>query len=315
MIKLPAPVTLLLLALMAIGGSLYMGFAVLGLRPMETRIELVVEMPSSGGLMETSPVTLRGIEVGSVTSIRQVSGGLDVHIELREGTRIPVEARVRIANLSAAGEQFLDFQTPSVRGPFLSDGARVPRERVSVGSTVAETLTNLDALMAALDPEKVNRFVSNLRAAFAGREDDFSKIIDASARFGRLLTDKSAELAELYKNVQILGDRFEGYGPRVEQVAGDISRAIPDVLFIVQEFERYASTGETVWVDPIGPLVDKLAEYCGQLCPDFSLIATLLEPHTRPLRPLRADIGELVNMLSGVFPGDSMRATVTIPGG
>lgn len=314
MIKLSAPLTLLLLALITVFGVGYIGFSVLKLDPMSDRLTVTAEIPTSGGVMETSDVTLRGVHIGNVVSVRQVPGGLTVRMELDEGTQVPVNAQMRVANLSAAGEQFIDFSTERLVGPFLTNGARIPRSNVRVGSTVAESLTTIDEMTSALDPSKVTELVANARQGLDGRRADFEKIMDAMRRFSMMLRDKKDEVRQLYRNIQVLGDRFDGYGPKVGDAAGDISAAVPDVLMIVREFKRYSYVGENVWAEPIGPLVEKLDSYCRTLCPDVGLIAAMLRPQTRDLRAIRADIGQLMRAMLGVFPGGSMRVAVTIPG-
>lgn len=314
MMKLSAPVTLLLLALITVLGAGYIGFGVLKLDPMSDRISVTAEVPSSGGLMATSDVTLRGVHIGKVVSIQQVPGGLSIRMELDEDARVPVAAQMRIANLSAAGEQFVDFSADRLAGPFLTDGSQIERRNVRVGSTVAETLAVIDAMTSALDPEKVTELVANVRQGLDGRRGDFEKLMDSTKRFSAMLRDKRSEVQELYRNVQALGDKFDGYGPKVAKAAGDISAAVPDALMIVREFKRYSYVGENVWDDPLGRLVDKLDKYCHALCEDVGVIAAMLKPYTRDLRPIRADIGQLMRAMLGVFPGDSMRVAVTIPG-
>ncbi len=313
MIKLSAPVTLFLLALITVLGTAYMSIVVLKINPTEEKIIVSVEVPESGGLMSTSQVTLRGIQVGKVASVQQVPGGLNVRLALNEGVEIPVNANMRIANLSAAGEQFIDFSADRIVGPFLTDGARIPRQNVRVSPTVAVSLAGLDALTSALDPAQITKLVQTMQQSLDGRRGDFSKLIDATNRFATMLVDKRVQIRQLYSNLQDLGDRFDGYGPSVASAADDVAGAIPDVLTLVQQFQRYGGVGEKVWNDPFSPLIDKLDEYCSQLCPDFSLIASMLKPYTRNLRPLRADIGQLMNAMLGVFPGNSMRVAVVLP--
>ncbi|GAB08240.1 Mce family protein [Gordonia araii NBRC 100433] len=302
--KLPAPVTLLLLAIITALGSVYMAFGVLGYNPAKSSSTLTVLMPSSGGLMNTSLVSLRGAHVGKVLSIAEAEDGLRVRVTVDASAKIPVDSTVRVANLSAAGEQYMDFQPAALNPPFLADGAVVPASQVKPGTTVGEALAKLDAFTNAISADSLNTLITTMRGGFAGREQDFEKVIRATSMFGQLLTDKAAELRQLYRNLQTLGDRFAGYGPLVSRAAGAIGAAIPDVLFIVAQFERYSHVGEKVWKDPIGPLIDKLTGYCAKLCPDFALIASILGPYTKLVRPIRVDITELLRAAKMVFPGD-----------
>ncbi|MFW0789232.1 MlaD family protein [Gordonia sp. CPCC 205333] len=313
--KLPAPVTLVLLAAITVVGSVYMAVGVLHYNPADRKISVAVEMNSSGGLMTTSRVTLRGIEIGRVESLEETSTGLRAQLSIDAGTQIPAGATVRVANLSAAGEQYLDFTAAAITAPYLSDGSVVSAAQVRPAATVSETLERLDALTASLDPSAISKLVATMGRGFRGREAEFTKIVAATTKFAALLDDKAEKLRVLYHNVQVLGDNFAGYGPTISRAATDIGVAIPDLLLIVRGYERYSYVGEKIFDDPIGPLVTKLTKYCAQLCPDFTLIATLLSPYTRLVRPFRADIGHLLNAMLQVFPGDGTAHVAVTVGG
>lgn len=56
--------------------------------------------------MDTSQVLLRGLKVGNVAAIAVTEHGLAATLKLDAAYDIPLDSEVRIANLSAAGEQY-----------------------------------------------------------------------------------------------------------------------------------------------------------------------------------------------------------------
>ena len=77
-------------------------------------------LPTSGGLYEGSEVTYRGVKVGKVSAMAATPDGVTLDLALEEGTRLPLDSPMYVHNLSAVGEQYLDFEPPDDQGPYLS---------------------------------------------------------------------------------------------------------------------------------------------------------------------------------------------------
>ncbi|WP_458688486.1 MlaD family protein [Nocardia tengchongensis] len=303
-LSLSGPMSLvLLLVLTCVCGS-YMAVGVLNLDPRRQNNTVTVLLDGSGGLMKTSEVTLRGLPIGKVRDIGATAHGLAVTLEYDAKYRIPVDSVVQIANLSAAGEQFLDFRPTGTAGPFLRDGSVVPKRQVRVATTVGDALAELDALTAQLDPAKLRNLATTVAIGFEGRDAEVANLTKALVGTANLLRDKRAAIARLYSNVQTLGDRFDGRAPALSGAGSDIDTALPELLHIIAAFQNYSYIGEQIFTDPIGPLVSKINEYLQLIGPDLGQIATVLKPATSVIKPLRVDAGSIVDLLSTVFPGD-----------
>ncbi|MBL1074112.1 MCE family protein [Nocardia sp. 2] len=303
-LSLSGPVSLALLAVMTLVCGSYMAVGVLNLDPRRENNTITVLLDSSGGLMRTSEVTLRGLPIGKVREINATANGLAVRIEYDAKYRIPVDSVVQIANLSAAGEQFLDFRPETTAGPYLGDGGIVPKKQVRTATTVGDALAELDALTAQLDPAKLAQLATTVAEGFEGRDADVANLTNALIGTANLLRDKRDAIARLYFNVQHLGDRFDGRAPVLSAAATDIDTGMPELLHIIAAFQNYSTVGEFMFDDPIGPLVDKIDAYIQLLGPDLGHIATALKPSTTVIKPLRVDAGSIVDLLSTVFPGD-----------
>ncbi|MFF0611392.1 MlaD family protein [Nocardia tengchongensis] len=303
-LSLSGPMSLVLLLVLTFVCGSYMAVGVLNLDPRRQNNTVTVLLDGSGGLMKTSEVTLRGLPIGKVRDIGATAHGLAVTLEYDAKYRIPVDSVVQIANLSAAGEQFLDFRPTGTAGPFLHDGSVVPNRQVRVATTVGDALAKLDALTAQLDPAKLQNLATTVAAGFEGRDAEVANLTKALVGTANLLRDKRAAIARLYSNVQTLGDRFDGRAPALSGAGSDIDTALPELLHIIAAFQNYSYIGEQIFTDPIGPLVSKINEYLQLIGPDLGQIATVLKPATSVIKPLRVDAGSIVDLLSTVFPGD-----------
>ncbi|MEU1204891.1 MlaD family protein [Nocardia sp. NPDC005825] len=303
-LSLSGPMSLVMLLVLTFVCGGYMAVGVLNLDPRRQNNTVTVLLDGSGGLMKTSQVTLRGLPIGKVRDIGATAHGLAVTLEYDAKYRIPVDSVVQIANLSAAGEQFLDFRPTGTAGPFLRDGSVVPNRQVRVATTVGDALAKLDALTAQLDPAKLRNLAGTVAAGFEGRDAEVANLTKALVGTANLLRDKREAIGRLYSNVQTLGDKFDGRAPTLSAAAGDLTTALPELLHIIAAFQNYSYIGERIFDDPIGPLVTKIDEYLRLIGPDLGQIATVLKPATSVIKPLRVDAGSIVDLLSTMFPGD-----------
>ncbi len=163
--------------------------------------DVTVDLAESGGIFTTADVTYRGVSVGRVTDMWLDGDGVkaEVHIE-SSAPSIPADTDVVIANRSAVGEQFLDFQPTTDAGPYLQDGAVIARERTQVPVDTRELLTDVSAFLGSINPDDLSTVVTELGAAFEGSSDDLRTIIDSSHSLITTADEKYELTADLIRN-------------------------------------------------------------------------------------------------------------------
>lgn len=307
-------VSVIALAAMTVVCTGYLVVGVLDIDPTRKTDHVVVHMESSGGLMDTSQVTSRGIQVGRVESIAVVPGGLDVTLALDAAHRIPEDSEVIVANLSAAGEQYLDLRPRGSGGPYLTDGDVIGTDHVRKSVTVSEALSLGDSLASQLDTSALTGLTETASAAIDGREGDVDRLVEAFRLLSATLRDKNAEIRRLYDNAQVAGRDAYGYGPVLTDAGPYVGATGRGVANLLEGFNEYSYVGADVWDDPLGKIAPKIDEYLTPLSPDLALIATLLKPYTEPIKPLRVDAGSIVDVLQTVFPpGGPAKLSIEIP--
>ena len=306
--------SLVALLVLTVAGIGYMSIGVLGMDPRRDHNTIIVELATSGGLMTTSQVTSRGLKIGDVDDIAVTAEGLRVTLSLDASHRIPADSDVVVANLSVAGEQYLDIRPRRAGAPFLHDGSVIPVDRTIVSATVSDTLGKVDALVAQIDPGALSGLAETANTAVQGRDPEIDNLVDTFRLLALTLRDKSEEIRHLYDNAQQLGRKAYGYGPVLSDAGPWVGSTGQGVSSLLQAFEQYSYVASDVWDDPIGPLITKIDSYLTSTSPDLALIATLLKPYTAPIKPLRVDAGKIIDMLGGIFPeGGPARVAVTIP--
>lgn len=304
------------LVVVAVLGVAYLALGVLDMDPRRDHLTITVPLTTSGGLIDTSQVTLRGAEIGRVERIDVGRDGLEAVVRVDAADPIPRDTEVRVSNLSAAGEQFLDFRPRTASGPFLSDGDTVDTGNVVVSPSVSDTLAVAEALTAEIDTQALGGIVDTVDTATRGREPEIDNVVEVLRLLSLTLQDKKDVVRQLYYNLQVLGENAyaDSLGPRLADTVPELRLSGNALEHLIGSYQDYSYVGETVWDGELGRLVPKIDEYLSQVSPDLGFIATVLRPVTRPIRPLRVDAGALVTMLEQVFPrGGPARVAVTLP--
>ena len=178
MTKMRSLLTMLaILVLLAIGLS-YILIAVIQIDPFNRPMRVTVNATRSGGLLDHSQVTYRGYPVGRVSAIGLRPGGVAITVNIDEGTEIPADTDVNVADLSAAGEQFLDFRPRTDRGPYLADGAVVDERNSHTPIPFSQVVSNVSTLAEQVDPAKVTVVVDELSKAFNNSGPDIQRVLD-----------------------------------------------------------------------------------------------------------------------------------------
>lgn len=126
-----AVATLVILAVMPLLGAGKMSLGVLDMGPTKQVTRVTLMLDSSGGLLPTSQVTMRGMKLGRVTGIQTILAGLAVYIDPDSTYPVPEDSAVSVENLSVAGEQYIDFKPTRFTPPYFTDDSLIPADRVA----------------------------------------------------------------------------------------------------------------------------------------------------------------------------------------
>jgi virulence factor Mce-like protein len=220
------------LALSALGllvvfllGAGYLLLDSLQITPLASHYSVRVELAQSGSLLPNQDVTLRGVRIGRVTSVDVAGGKVVAVASIDGGVRIPAAGRVRVAALSAAGEQHLDFLPAGDSGPYLSDGAFVPSERTSSPMTMSAVLNDLNGPLAQIDPARLAGIERELGVTATGPQK-LAEIIDGGMFMISTLDSVLPQTVSLLHNSKMVLTTLGQVSPGIQATSANLARTL-----------------------------------------------------------------------------------------
>lgn len=201
-------IRLILFVILSAVGIVYVSGSYLGLvdKALGRGLTLHATLPTSGGLFEGSEVTYRGVKVGRITRMDVTEDGLRLTMGLKEGTKIPKDSPMFVHNLSAVGEQYLDFEPKSTSGPYAENGDTLAGSQESLPVPEEQILTELDAFVGSVDNAKLATTVAELGTMFRGAGLSLRHMVDSGAKFVSEARAHQAATIDLFKSAEtVLG--------------------------------------------------------------------------------------------------------------
>ncbi|HWU20538.1 MAG TPA: MlaD family protein [Nocardioides sp.] len=174
-----------------IAGTVYVADTVVGGSLFHHPYHLTVELDQAAGLHKGSVVTYRGQRIGEVTDVRlsgRTTGARVVaDLSVDKGVEVPRNSTLKVLDLSAVGEQYLDVQPASASGPWYADGDTVPLARTTTPVSVPQVLVDAQGLMRHLDVGDVRTIARETQRVFGGSDVDLRALsIDLESAFAML---------------------------------------------------------------------------------------------------------------------------------
>jgi phospholipid/cholesterol/gamma-HCH transport system substrate-binding protein len=177
---------LLVFALITLVGVSFVGarYARLDRVFVDQSYTVVAHFADSGGAFAGAEVSYRGVRVGQVKELVLTDDGVDVLLDIdNEFDDIPADAHALVGNRSAVGEQYVELQPQSDKGPFLADDSQIARERTATPIQTDTLLTHLDETVRSVDQDDLRTVTSEFGLAFNDAGDDLQTILDSSSSF------------------------------------------------------------------------------------------------------------------------------------
>jgi phospholipid/cholesterol/gamma-HCH transport system substrate-binding protein len=230
------------LAVMLVVGIAYLTFSTLRMDPTTSDKVVRVNLAETGGLLPGQDVTLRGVPVGRVRAIELSADGAVAVAALEPHAEIPVGSAVRVSALSPAGEQYLDFQADTNRGPFLADGAEIDSSRTQTPVTLATLLGNLDGALEQIDPDKLSGVLDELRMGPQGPQK-LTAILDGGAFLVNTLDSVLPQTVQLVNNSKVVLATLEDVSPGLAATSESLSSVLAGVEKMDGGYRRLLERG------------------------------------------------------------------------
>lgn len=223
----------LALVLTLVVGVTYLALGALRINPLESTYRVTIRLPDSGGLLANQDVSVRGIRVGRIQSLRPTPTGVEVIANIKANTKIPAASPVRVSGLSPAGEQYIDFEPASDAGPFLSNGSVIGPQHTATPIPLSQVLADADGLLAQTDPKKLEIVKRELSLSKEGPQK-LTDIIDGATFLLSTIDPVLPQTVSMLKTSRVvlatLSDKNAGLGAT--------SRNVGDLMTGVNKMDR-----------------------------------------------------------------------------
>lgn len=166
-------------------GLVYVAGSFLGIvdRVLGRGFTMHATLPASGGLFTGSEVTYRGLKIGKVSRVDVTQSGIRVDLAIKDKVRIPMDSRVYVHNLSAVGEQYLDFEPRANQGPYAAQGDTIKGDDSSLPMSEEQLLTEMDAMVNSVDKAELSTVISELGLMFRDTANPLQRMVDSGTEF------------------------------------------------------------------------------------------------------------------------------------
>ncbi|MHB8466002.1 MAG: MCE family protein, partial [Acidimicrobiales bacterium] len=155
------------------------------------------EFPTTIGLYSGSFVRQLGINVGSVSNVKNEGDHVLVTMKIFTKYHLAQDARAILVGDSVLGERYVQFEPAYVTGPMMPAGTTLGLDRVTVPVETDAVLRSLNTVLRGIDPTDIKQFTTNLATVLNGQGAKLNDLIANAAGTVQILADKGNQLGQL----------------------------------------------------------------------------------------------------------------------
>ena len=195
---------LFVFATIAIVVTSYTVFSVMGVKAGPGPYRVTLQLDSGGGIFSGAEVALRGVQVGRVGSVNVHTDGVTVTLNIDHGRKIRANSVAHIYDLSAVGEQYVDFEPGPDSGGYLHNGSVIPKQQTTTPLSVPTVLYDLEQFVGSLDPKDISTLTTELAKAFQDSGPQLRSILVNGAQLVDQLSASQQQQLHLLANAHAL---------------------------------------------------------------------------------------------------------------
>jgi phospholipid/cholesterol/gamma-HCH transport system substrate-binding protein len=186
-------------------------------------LSVTATLPGSGGLFEGSEVTYRGVKIGKVTKMTPTRDGVELKLAIEQDTKLPTDSLMFVHNLSAVGEQYLDFQPDDEDGPYAKDGTVFHGDESALPVDEGDLLVDVSDFVDSVDKKSLRVVIDELGTMFGDTGRDLQALLDNGSTFIQEATEHSDATVKLLDNGLTVLRTQQGQGENIRSFARDLN--------------------------------------------------------------------------------------------
>lgn len=304
-------------AAMMAGFVLYVAHLGVHVRPPQDRTNLVMQVADVNNLLVGSNVLLRGVPVGKVDRIDTSLSNATIHFFIDNQFKVSADSMVRLENLSALGESYIELEPQKSGGPTFHDGQLIGSESVIAPRSISQLGVSVVRVLNQLDPSQLENVVNEADAAMP----DPYTVLPNLERASQVLDNTTAGLngrgGQALENLQSLLEHAGFVGSLLVDAAPTVKALGPPIRGIWHDgtnINLVTNSPGSVYV--FGKFLQRIQTLLDDRGSDIRVLTEPLTPNVQAIASALGNIDSsqiLSNLLAAVPPDGAINLHVSLP--
>jgi len=256
-------------------------------------------------------VLLRGAPVGKVTNTGTSIQTATIGFYVVGNFRIPVDTEVRLENLSALGESYIELVPRSDGGQMLKDNQHIAGESVVQQPSISELATSVVRVLNQLDPDALRRIIGESDAALPDPTTVLPNMARASTVLNNMVNGLNGQGRELLSNFQTLIYNAEWVGPALTALAPQVQVIGRNFQDFFKHFPILYGRGQPENFENLNNLVARIQGLLDDRGGDLKVLGEAFQPKLNTIAGslMNFDTGQILDHFLQQVPADG---TITL---
>jgi phospholipid/cholesterol/gamma-HCH transport system substrate-binding protein len=196
----------------------------LGVRvaPPPDRTNLTLDVADVNNLVVGSNVLLRGFPIGKVERVDTSISHATIHFFVDNKFKVPRDSVIRLENLSALGESYLEVEPQKSGGANYTEGQRISATSIVAPRSISELGSAVGRTLHQLDPNQLQKVVGEADAALPDPYTVLPNLERASQVLHNTTVGLNGRGRRALENLQSLLEHAGFVGAMLAQAAPDV---------------------------------------------------------------------------------------------
>lgn len=314
------------IALMLFSAAVYVGVLYTNGDRFKSLRSLYASFDAAGqNLQAKSDVKIHGVTIGSVKSVKLVSGRALVKMVIDRNQQVPKDSSARIKPKTLFGEKFVDIvpdpTKPEVEvgGPFLHDGDTIARTDPTRGTELEDVLSAAYPILSKINPADLTTVLDTLAQAGQGEGAAINRQLGNFQQLADVAAAHDLDTQQLLSDFSLLSNSIANDSPNLVALANSLNVVLPQIDSRGDEITSILGNLSRVSNDAANLLDANRATQDKVILDGGKVLATLV-PRLSEVDPTIVGIRQFVQMLTEIGhvpygPGTVLGAIKLVLGG
>lgn len=265
------------------------------------RITVTLEADAAGGLYRFANVSYRGVDVGRVTDVALTDTGVRATMSISSSVKIPADLDASVRSMSAMGEQYVELRPQTSSAPYLSDGAVIEADRVTIPAPVAPMLEKLNSLVSSIPGDQLSTLVSELDRSLGGQGYDLQTLLTSSSTLADGLADVGDDTRSLLRDAVPLVDSQVRSLDAIRMWTTNLEGVTDQVVTNTPEFKGLLASGPG-FADEVSGLLDSVKLTLPVLLANITTVGRIAVTYNAGLEQILVLLPPAISMIQAVQP-------------